>query len=227
MRSRVMAKKQRVLIVEDDPMMQAGIASLIEKHTDLEVAQIASNGLAGVNQALEIKPKIVIMDIALPKLNGIEATRRIKSALPKTKVVMLTHIREQQQALEAFASGADAYCIKGSSIDSITNALNTVKEDSESVYLDGKIANLLLRKPSAISQIQSNVEGFNLSDREIKILEKIAEGKSNNEIAKELNLSRHTIKSNLRHIFVKLGVTNRIEAVFKATDSGMLNESGM
>ena len=130
----------RILIVEDDPLMQLGLEQALGEQPDFEIVGQASDGLAGVQLALSLRPDLVVMDIGLPRLDGIAATKQIKEGLANVHVVMLTSHTLQQEVIAALASGADAYCIKGASLDRLLAAIEAAKDGA--TYLDPQIARL-------------------------------------------------------------------------------------
>lgn len=219
--STVSVTKKTVLIVEDEPIVQAGLTQVIENHTDLKITATLDNGSLAVKTALKLKPELILMDIGLQQLDGIQGTKQIKQLLPKTKVIILSAASPPEQVLAAFASGADGYYVKGSSIQRLVNAINTVREGS--VYLDGQIANLLINnKPP---QPQLNSSPIALKKQETLILNLMAEGYSNTQIGAELQLKPNTVKGYLQQIFAKLQVSDRVQAAVKACQLGLLTDA--
>lgn len=209
----------RILIVEDDPLMQLGLEQALSEQPDFEIVGQASDGLAGVQLALSLRPDLVVMDIGLPRLDGIAATKQIKEGLANVHVVMLTSHTLQQEVIAALASGADAYCIKGASLDRLLAAIEAAKDGA--TYLDPQIARLVMDnlKPPAV---QPNPNLALLSEREMEVLKLIVEGKSNAEIAEKLYLSTNTIKTHVRGIMNKLAVDDRVQAAVIALRSGIV-----
>jgi DNA-binding NarL/FixJ family response regulator len=208
----------RILIVEDDPLMQLGLEQALGEQPGFEIVGQAEDGLAGVRLALSLKPDLIVMDIGLPRLDGIAATKQIKESLPNTHVVMLTSHTLQTEVLAALASGADAYCIKGASLDRLLAAIEAAKDGA--TYLDPQIARLVMDnlKPPAPERHPSLDL---LSEREMEVLKLIVEGKSNGEIAEQLYLSTNTIKTHVRGIMNKLAVDDRVQAAVIALRSGI------
>jgi DNA-binding NarL/FixJ family response regulator len=207
----------RILIVEDDPLMQLGLEQALSEYPEFEIVGQAEDGYAGVQLALERKPDLVVMDIGLPRLDGIAATKQIKAVLPAIHVVMLTSHTLQTEVVAALSSGADAYCIKGASLERLLAAIAAAKEGA--TYLDPQIARLVLDnlKPPAPQQPIAN-----LSERELEVLKLIVTGKSNSEIAEALYLSPNTIKTHVRGIMNKLAVDDRVQAAVVALRSGLV-----
>lgn len=208
----------RILIVEDDPMMQLGLEQSLEDYPQLTIVGQASDGYLGVEAALKLKPDVIVMDIGLPRLDGIEATKQIKAALPEVRIVMLTSHTTENEVIAALSSGADAYCIKGTNVDRLIAAIAAAQEGA--TYLDPQIARRViehLKPPSPTSQISGH-----LSQRELEVLKLMVEGKSNPEIAAELYLSPNTVKTHIRGIMNKLAVDDRVQAAVVALRSGLV-----
>lgn len=207
----------RVLIVEDDPMMQLGLEQSLMAQPQLEIVGQAEDGYLGVQAALKLKPDLVVMDIGLPRLDGIAATQQIKAALPETHVVMLTSHTTETEVIAALSSGADAYCIKGASVERLLKAIAAAVDGA--TYLDPQIARRVIDnlKPPAV---QGNTA--NLSGRELEVLKLMVEGLSNPEIAERLYLSPNTVKTHVRGIMNKLAVDDRVQAAVVALRSGLV-----
>ncbi|MEB3883723.1 response regulator transcription factor [Lyngbya sp. CCY1209] len=207
----------RVLIVEDDPMMQLGLEQALSDCPNITLVGIAEDGYLGVEAAKEKKPDIVIMDIGLPRLDGIAATKQIKEQFPEIRVVMLTSHTAETEVIASLSSGADAYCVKGASIDRLIAAMDAAYEGA--TYLDPQVARLVMEhlKPPAP---QTNLG--TLSPRELEVLKLMVEGKSNPEIAEELYLSPNTIKTHVRGIMNKLAVDDRVQVAVVALRSGLV-----
>jgi two-component system, NarL family, response regulator LiaR len=207
----------RILIVEDDPMMQLGLEQSLEDYPHLTVIGQASDGYLGVETALKLKPDLIVMDIGLPRLDGIAATQRIKATLPTVRVVMLTSHTAETEIIAALSSGADAYCIKGASIDRLIAAITAAQEGA--TYLDPQIARSIIShlKPPTPKGLVGQ-----LSDRELEVLKYMVDGCSNPEIAAKLYLSPNTIKTHIRGIMNKLAVDDRVQAAVVALRSGLV-----
>ncbi|XHU96401.1 MAG: response regulator transcription factor [cyanobacterium endosymbiont of Rhopalodia gibba] len=209
----------RILIVEDDPLMQLGLEQALSEYPDFEIIGQADDGYVGVQQALELQPDLVVMDIGLPRLDGIAATKQIKEKSPQIHVVILTSHTLQTEVIAALSSGADAYCIKGASLERLLAAIEAAKDGA--TYLDPQIARLVLdnlKLPTP--ELNQNIAL--LSERELEVLKLIVEGKSNNEIAEDLYLSANTIKTHVRGIMNKLAVDDRVQAAVVALRSGLV-----
>lgn len=207
----------RILIVEDDPMMELGLEQSLMVHPQLEIVGQAEDGYLGVQAALKLKPDLVVMDIGLPRLDGIAATQQIKAALPKTHVVMLTSHTTDTEIIAALSSGADAYCIKGASVERLLSAISAAVEGA--TYLDPQIARRVIENLKPPSPKGNTA---NLSERELEVLKLMVEGYSNPEIAEKLYLSPNTVKTHVRGIMNKLSVDDRVQAAVVALRSGLV-----
>ena len=210
----------RILIVEDDPLMQLGLEQCLEDNPHFEIVGQEVDGYLGIEAALALQPDLVIMDIGLPQLDGIEATQQIKRALPNVRVVILTSHTAENEMIAALASGADAYCIKGSKLTGLMAAIAAAREGA--IYIDPQIARKAVEfmKPPSRPNHASNIT--QLSERELEILKLIVEGRSNPEIAAMLYLSPSTVKTHLRSIMNKLAVNDRVQAAVVALRSGLV-----
>lgn len=207
----------RVLIVEDDPMMQLGLEQSLEDYPQLTIVGQVGDGYAGVDAALKLKPDVIVMDIGLPRMDGIEATQQIKAKLPEVRIVMLTSHTTETEVIAALSSGADAYCIKGTNVDRLIAAISAAQEGA--AYLDPQIARRViehLKPPSPPNNLGQ------LSQREMEVLKLMVEGCSNPEIAAALYLSPNTVKTHIRGIMNKLAVDDRVQAAVVALRSGLV-----
>ena len=197
--------------------MQLGLEQSLQEYPQIELVGMAEDGYLGVEAALKLKPDIVVMDIGLPRLDGIAATQRIKAALPDVHVVMLTSHTAETEIIAALASGADSYCIKGASLDRLITAIAAAREGA--TYLDPQIAKKViehLKPPTPASNLGQ------LSQREMEVLRLMVDGKSNPEIAAVLYLSPNTVKTHVRGIMNKLAVDDRVQAAVVALRSGLV-----
>ncbi len=207
----------RVLIVEDDPMMQLGLEQSLSAHPQIIIVGQAEDGYMGVEAAKKLNPDLIVMDIGLPRLDGIAATQQIKAVLPQVRVVMLTSHTTEQEIIASLFSGADAYCIKGASVERLLKAIAAAAEGA--TYLDPQIGRQVLQHLSPPSPTGNTA---NLSQREMEVLKLIVEGYSNPEIASKLYLSANTVKTHVRGIMNKLAVDDRVQAAVVALRSGLV-----
>ncbi|AFY60939.1 response regulator containing a CheY-like receiver domain and an HTH DNA-binding domain [Synechococcus sp. PCC 6312] len=198
-------------------MMQLGLEQSLTAYSQFEIIAQADDGFSGVEAARNLQPDLVVMDIGLPGLDGIAATQQIKAEFPQIHVVMLTSHQSETEVVAALSSGADAYCIKGATVDRLVTAIAAAQEGA--TYLDPQIARQVvqhLRPP------QTNPSGMQLSQREMDVLQLMVQGLSNPEIAEKLFLSPNTIKTHVRGIMNKLSVDDRVQAAVVALRSGLV-----
>ncbi|MEL6263468.1 MAG: response regulator transcription factor [Cyanobacteria bacterium J06626_6] len=212
----------RVLIIEDDPLVQLGIEQALADHPQLSVLDTVDDGYLAVEAAIKYEPDLILMDIGLPGIDGIETTRQVKAKLPETKVVMLTSHMAETEVLAAFSSGADAYCIKGGSIDGLLSAIAAVGQGG--VYLDAKVAHIALQsfqQSARLNETETPIVS-DLSEREQEVLMLLVEGLSNPEIARRLFISTNTVKAHMRGLMSKLAANDRVQVAVKALRAGLV-----
>ncbi|HLN47123.1 MAG TPA: response regulator transcription factor [Magnetospirillaceae bacterium] len=212
--------KTKVLIVEDHALTRTGLRTALDCNASLEVIGEASDGEAGWEEALRLKPDVAVVDIGLPGIDGIELTRRIREALPKTKVLILTMHDMDEEVVAALAAGADAYCLKSADPDRIVDAVKAAA--SGGAYFDPGIAHVVLRAFNRSDRAAGSAEGSPLSPRETEILALIAAGTSNAEIAQQLTIGLGTVKGHIRDIMEKLSASDRTHAAVIALRRGLI-----
>lgn len=214
-------EKIRIQVVEDDSVLRRTLTELLRLESDFLVVSEAPNGEQAVAEAMIVRPDVVLMDIQMPRLNGIEATRRIREKLPATHVVMLTKFGDDENVFSAIKAGALGYVLKDAGLDEITRVVrNAMKGDgSLSPALVARVmAEFTRLSQSALHNRQLFAE---LSRREVEVLECIATGMKNAAIAEKLFLSEKTVKSHVGSIFKKLQVNDRTEATVRAKEGGI------
>jgi len=207
----------RILIVEDDPMIQLGLERILSGYDRFQIVEIVDDGFLGVKAALQHQPDLIIMDIGLPRKDGIAATEEIKRQLPQVRVVMLTSHTDRTEVLAALASGADAYCVKGASIDQMLAAITAA--EAGAAYLDPQVARSVLDN---LKPATPNLTVGQLTEREMDVLKLLVEGKNNTEIGGALYLSPNTVKTHVRGIMNKLAVDDRVQAAVVALRAGLV-----
>lgn len=211
----------KLLIVDDDPMMRLGLTTALGTQTDLVVLGEAADGQLGVEQALALQPDVVLMDVGMPGMDGIEATQAIKSTLPAMRVVILTSHTDETEIIAALSSGADAYCIKGTDVETLANAIRVAA--SGAAYLDPQIAQKVMQNLTPVRpKTQPGSTGL-LSGRELEVLQLLVEGFSNNEIGQKLYISPNTVKTYVKGIMHKLEVSDRVQAAVAAVRRELVN----
>lgn len=214
----------RVMIVDDDEIAVMGIRTVLNESSDIEVVAQALDGATAVSAAIESAPHVVIMDIRMPTMNGIAATKQIKEKLCNTRVLMLTSSDNQEDTFASLAAGADGYCVKNTSAKQLIRAVQAIH--SGATWLDPHIARLVLTAASSPAAVppskQAQNSPFALSPREMEVLQALVDGLSNREIAERLVISSETVKTHMRHIMEKLVVSDRTQAALKALQMGMV-----
>lgn len=218
-----MTEKIRILIVEDQEITRVGLRLTLENFQDFEVVGEAATGDAAVQESLRLAPDIVLMDIGLEGIDGIEAARRIKEQNASVKVMMFTAHETDDAVFAALAAGADGYALKTIPSAQLALAVRTLTQGAG--WLDPSIANRVLRACASVlpqARKEQTIDKFNLSPRELEVLNFVVEGMSNQEIADKLALSLDTIKTHMRHIMEKLCVSDRTQAAVKAMRQGLV-----
>ena len=211
-------KKIRVIIADDHAIVREGTRRVLEAEEDIEVVGEASDGQEAVSRATELKPDVAIIDIAMPKLNGIEATKQIKSLLPSVAILILSAYDNDQYIYGILEAGAAGYLLKNVRGSELVEAVRAVY-NGESVLHPIIARKVLQRFGPSSRQVKASSPEF-LSERELEVLKLAAKGKSNRDIADELCLSARTVQAHLANIFSKLQVGSRTEAVLYGLKEG-------
>lgn len=220
----------RVLLCEDHELVRMGLSIMIDKAEDITLIGEAENGLLGVELAKQLSPDIILMDIGLPNIDGIEATRRIKDFNPQIKVLIFTSRDDSDDVFSAFKSGADGYIMKGASTENIHTAIRSVNEGV--AWIDPQIARLVLSSLQAPNQnstptsnginYKAGKDQYGLTEREMEVLALIVNGLTNPQIAEELTITRATAKAHVHSVLQKLSASTRTQATRKAMDEGLV-----
>jgi len=199
----------RVLLAEDHALVRAGVERLLATVGDIEVVGSASNGLEAVALASEHRPDVVLMDISMPELNGVEATRRIVAANEDVNVVVLTSFADRAEIEAALDAGAIGYLLKDAEPEDVIRGVRSAARGESPIA--PRVARTLLRARTERPPAQ-------LSERELEVLRCVAEGLSNKLIARRLGISEKTVKTHLTHVFERIGVTDRTQAALWANE---------
>jgi DNA-binding NarL/FixJ family response regulator len=199
-----------VLLVDDHQMVRAGLATLLEASDDLTVVAQAGDGREAVRQAVEHEPDVVLMDLSMPVMDGVEATREVLAAVPGARVVVLTSFADHARVSEALSAGAIGYLLKDCEPPELLAAVRAAAAGH--VPLDPRVARVLL--PSA----PGSRPGDALSDRETQVLGLVAQGLANKQIGRALGISERTVKAHLGRVFRQIGVADRTSAALWARD---------
>jgi two-component system NarL family response regulator len=209
-RSAAATQPARVLLVDDHSLLRTGVANIINQEADLEVVAEAANGRDAIDAFLAHRPDVVLMDLRMPEMEGVEAVRRIREIDPHARVIVLTTYDADEDIARALQAGAKAYILKDIAADALIACVRDV------------LAGKTYLAPAAAAKLAERVTQVQLTPRELAALRLLANGHSNKEIATTLEISERTVKSHLAHLFDKLQVTSRTEAVRVATRRGLV-----
>ena len=209
----------RVLVVDDHAILRDGIRSLLESQEDIIVVGEAGDGSEAIELVDKLLPDIVLMDISMPKTNGLEATRVIRERFPQVKVLILTQHDNREYIAPALSAGVSGYVLKRSGRREMLNAIRQVHE--QGAYLTGNITQEVLQEYSQVGR-NGKEDEQHLTDRERQVLQMITEGKSNKEIALDLGISPKTVSVHRTNIMSKLNVQNTVELIRFATSTPLL-----
>ena len=221
----------RTLLVEDHELERLGLSIMLEQAENIELVGQAENGIKGVELAKSLLPDVIIMDIGLPIIDGIEATKRIKQFNPNSKILIFTSRDNSDDIFEAFQSGADGYVMKDASREQICTAIRSVSEGV--AWIDPAIAKLVLSniqspKEQVVPKFSGEInyhagkQNYGLTEREMEVLALIVEGLTNVQIAKELTITTSTAKAHVHSILQKLSAETRAKATKKAIIEGLV-----
>jgi len=216
-------KTIRVLLVDDQALFRGGLRALLSTQPEIEIVGEAANGQEAVQCVKPARPHVVLMDLHMPVMGGVEATRRIRSAEPDCSVIVLTTFDDDDEVFEALRAGAAGYLLKDVPLDKLVEAIRAA-ERGES-FLQPTIAAKVVAEFNRLSQPRSTPKGNllePLSGREREVLCQLAAGKSNKEIAGTLDLAEGTVKNHMSNILAKLGVLDRTQAALKARELGFI-----
>ena len=214
----------RVLIADDQALFRRGLHVVLGTEENIEVVAEAADGEAAVIKAQELLPDVVVMDVRLPRLNGIEAARRIRALVPSTRILMLTVSDEEDDLYEAIKAGASGYLLKEISVDEVARAIRVVRQGHS--LISPSMASKLLREFNVLARQAAGREQLPapvLTARELEVLNLVGRGMSNREVAENLYISENTVKNHVRNILEKLHSHSRVEAVMYAVRTGLLD----
>jgi DNA-binding NarL/FixJ family response regulator len=213
----------RVLVADDQSMVRAGFRMLLAGEQDIEVVAEASNGLEAVDKVARFHPGVILMDIRMPELDGLEATRRILAADSAARILILTTFDLDDYVYEALRSGASGFVLKDDSPEQLIGAIRTVAAGD--ALLSPTITKRVIQKFARMPRPAPPKELDDLSEREREVFRLIAGGLSNGEIARELYISETTVKTHVTHILQKLNLRDRVQAVVLAYQTGLFEET--
>ena len=213
----------RVMIVDDHALFRRGLQMVLEQEPDIEVVGEAGDGGDALAMAQEKMPDVVLMDVRMPGRGGIDATEKIKEAMPHVKILMLTVSDEEADLFDALKAGASGYLLKDTSIEEVADAVRKVSRDES--LISPSMANKLVSEFTSMvkrADEKQSVPQPRLTDREMEVLKLVAKGRNNRDIAKELFISENTVKNHIRNILEKLHLHSRMEAVVYAVREKLL-----
>jgi DNA-binding NarL/FixJ family response regulator len=213
----------RIVIADDHELFRRGLRMVLDEEEGIDVVGEAGDGEEAIDVAVECAPDVVVMDVRMPVMSGIEATERLKEDLPTTRILMLTISDEEDDLYEAIKAGANGYLLKEISIDEIGNAVRSVHSGQS--LISPSMASKLLNEFAAMVKKEEQREQApapRLTPREMEVLEHVAKGMNNREIAKALFISENTVKNHVRNILEKLHLHSRMEAVVYAVRENLL-----
>ena len=217
-------KRIRVLLVDDQGLFREALATLLGLHSQLEIVGEAADGEAGVALAQTLRPDVVLMDLRMPGMSGVEATRRLRRLVPETRVLVLTTFEDDDEVLAAIEAGAAGYMLKASPAEKLVEAICTVMRGGSP--LEPSVASKVMAELARLSRRQSEERCQRLADplstRELEVLRALCEGLSNKEIAAKLGLTEGTVKNHMTQVLSKLGVLDRTQAALRAHALGLL-----
>jgi DNA-binding NarL/FixJ family response regulator len=223
-----MNEKVKVLLVEDHPHMRKSLRRLLEADSAIEIVGEACDGREGIDMCVRLKPDVVLLDVGLPVMDGIEACRLMREKEPSAKIIMLTSHNNERDIFASLAAGANGYCLKDSDFRKFPQIVQTVKAGD--LWLDAVIAAKVLKVlPSTASTLisqrlpkEQQIVYEPLSKREVEVLELLVDGLSNSDIAARMGIGIETVKSHIKSILGKLAVSDRTQAAIKALRAGII-----
>ncbi len=211
----------RILIVDDHTVVRDGLSSMLGRQDDFMVVGQAENGKVAVEKFGELQPDVVLMDLRMPEMNGVEAMRHIKGEVPDARFIVLTTFDTDEYIFDAIEAGAKGYLLKDASREDLFHAVRAVHR-GESLIEPGVAARVLDRLAQLSRQASQPSPAEILSGREIEVLQQMAQGSANKQIAASLSISESTVKTHIANIFQKLDVNHRTEAVTHALQIGII-----
>lgn len=215
-------KPVRVLLVDDQALFRDALRALLSSAPSVEVVGEACDGLEGVRLAASLQPQVTLMDLRMPRLGGVEATRQIRSSDPDLRILVLTTFDDDEEVFEALRAGAAGYLLKDAGRERLIEAIQAVARGDS--FLQPSIAAKVVAEFARLRRPDPDLGSLTerLSERELEVLRQLALGRSNKEIAAALDLAEGTVKNHMSSILGKMGVMDRTQAALKARDLGLL-----
>lgn len=215
-------RKLRILLADDHVVMRTGLRALLERQSNLEVVGESENGRETIALASSLKPDLVVMDVGMPVLNGIEATKTIVAENPATAVIILSMYSDESYVMRALKAGARGYLLKDSAPADLISAIQAVSQGKS--FFSPKVSRILAEDYVRVLKQKGAVDSYDLlTSREQEILQLLAEGKANKEVATALNISPYTVETHRKHILEKLNLHNPAELILYAVRKGIIS----
>lgn len=211
----------KILIVDDHEMVRNGLCVMMEREEDFTVVGEAQNGKEAVEMVSELRPDVVLMDLRMPEMDGVEAMRQIRAEQDDVKFLVLTTFDSDEYIFDAIEAGAKGYLLKDASREELFRAVRTVNR-GESLIEPGVVSRVLDRLTELSHRAAQGTDHLTLSEREVEVLRLMAKGSANKQIASDLSITESTVKTHVANIFQKLEVSHRTEAVTKAMSQGII-----
>jgi DNA-binding NarL/FixJ family response regulator len=212
-------EKLRVVLADDHPIYRQGLKRLLER-AGIEVVAEASNGLAAIEAAEKTAPDVVVMDLNMPRLSGVEATHRLMERTPSSRVLVLSVSAEEADVTDAIIAGASGYVLKDDPVEDVVGGIRATATGES--LISSRIASMLLRRIRDRKRAEPELPPVPLTERELQVLRLVADGKTNKEIGEELFIGPSTVKNHISSILMKLQVDNRVQAAVHAVRKRML-----
>ncbi|MFS0614854.1 response regulator [Lederbergia ruris] len=208
----------QVLIADDHHVVRRGLVFFLQTQKDIQIVGEAKNGKEAVKLTMELKPDVVLMDLVMPVMDGIDATAKIKEIRPETEILILTSFADQDHVIPAIEAGASGYQLKDIEPDELVHSIRKLIDGENTLH--PKATNLLMNRMNQVNQVNNPISGLTI--REKQVLTEISKGKSNKEIGAYLNITEKTVKTHVSNIFIKLDVADRTQAALYAVKNGFV-----
>ena len=212
----------RVAIVDDQPLFSEGLGRIVEAQPGMEIVGVAHDGENGIRMCRELKPDVVLMDINMPVMNGVEATRGIRSLLPDTKVLILTVNSDDAYVFQGIKAGATGYLLKDCTPEDLSRAIRTVHAGDTII-----VPEIARKMVLAFEEAEEEPSAPHLTERELEIITALAHGRANKQIARDLSISEKTVRNHISNIYKKLHVYDKLGAVLYAIREGLVDVDGL